>query len=249
VSYCLNPNCPNPQNLDDDNFCQRCGWGLLLQQRYRPIQLIAQGRFGRTFLAVDQRQLPAQSCLLKQFCNQSQTVEIQEAKALFQQEICLLEALGQHPQIPTLLANFEVKQCLYSVQEFIEGNNLVKVVEQEGTFTEAGIWQFLANILPVIKFIHDHQVIHRDIKPKNIIDYSFFSYKSRLGGYREGVIKEEPIKEERRGKFVLVDLGTAKIVTAREALQPETLIGSPEYAAPLQFRSDLHLLINRNCSF
>ena len=221
MSYCLNPDCPKPQNLDEDNFCQGCGWGLFLQQRYQPLHIIAKTRFSRTFLAEDQGQLPTLPCILKQFWAQHQTVEVQEAKALFQQEILLLKYLGQHPQIPTLLAHFEVEQCLYSVQEFIDGSNLAEVVQQKGTFSEVEIWQFLADILPVIKFIHNHQVIHRDLKPKNII---VRPYSHCQGNFRQGV---------RGGKFALVDFGSAKLLTAKN-IPKVTLIGSPEYAAPEQ---------------
>lgn len=248
MTYCLNPECPKPQNLDNHNFCQSCGWGLLLEQRYRPIQLIAKGRFGRTFLAVDQGQLAGLPGFLKQLCTKHQTVEAQQSTALFQQEILLLEDLGKHPQIPTLLVHFAVNQCLYSLQEFIDGSNLVEVVDQEGTFSEAEIWQLLDSILPVIKFIHDHQVIHRDIKPENIIYRNLPPYQEES---RKGIIKGnlgESRKGIKRGEFVLVDFGAAKLMTAREALQPRTLIGSPEYAAPEQIRgkavlkSDLYSL-------
>jgi serine/threonine protein kinase len=75
-------------------------------------------------------------------------------------------AIGNHSQIPTLQAHFEQNQYLYLVQEYIDGTNLARVVEEEGTFSEAQIWQLLDDLLPVLKFIHNHQVIHRDIKPE-----------------------------------------------------------------------------------
>lgn len=234
MSYCLNPNCPKPQNLDDDIFCQSCGWGLLLQQRYRSIQLIAQGRFSRTFLAVEQGQFPELFCVVKQLKTQSFA---QEAKALFQQEILLLKDLGSHPQIPSLLAHFEATQGFFLVQEFMDGSNLAQVVEQKGKFGETEIWQLLDDILPVIKFIHDHQVIHRDIKPENIIARSNFPFNQ--GEFNEKV---------KRGKFALVDFGIAKRVTTREVLKSRLPIGSPEYAAPEQirgqavFQSDIYSL-------
>lgn len=237
MSYCLNPDCPKPQNIDDNNFCQGCGWGLLLQQRYRLIQLIAQGKLARTFLAVDQGQLPELLCILKQFYKRQQALEVQQIRALFQQEVLLLRDLGQHPQIPTLLAHFEADQGFFLVQEFIDGSNLAQVVEQEGNFSEAEIWQLLDDILPVIKFIHDHKVIHRDIKPKNIIRRSSFLFKQ--GEFSEKV---------RQGNFALVDFGAAKLFTVRDTLQIGTPVGSPEYAAPEQirgqavFQSDLYSL-------
>ncbi|MGK7881518.1 MAG: 4-Cys prefix domain-containing protein [Crocosphaera sp.] len=38
MSYCLNPVCPQPQNIDDDKFCQTCGSKLFLKERYRAIK-------------------------------------------------------------------------------------------------------------------------------------------------------------------------------------------------------------------
>jgi serine/threonine protein kinase len=230
VSYCVNPNCPKPQNSDEQSSCQGCGLGLLLPQGYRAISLIAQSGFVRTFLAGNKDGL---LCVLRQLVTRDLIgFEFQKATTFFQQEIQLLAELGQHPQIPTLLTHFEANQCLYSVQEFIPGSNLTNLLEQDGTFSEAEIWQLLDDILPVFKFIHQHQVIHRDIKPKNIILHNFFPHQGRV----------------RRGEFVLVDFSIAKLVTNPESLEKDASIGSPEYAAPEQikgqavFASDLYSL-------
>ena len=232
VSYCLNPDCPKPQNSATNLFCQGCGFNLLLNERYRPIKLISEGGFSRTFLAVDEGLSPALPCVLKQLWTRNLIPEVsQKARTLFQQEAIRLAELGNHPQIPALISHFEDNQQLYSVQEFIDGSNLAQVVEEEGTFSEAEIWQLLNDILPVIKFIHDHQVIHRDIKPPNIIRRLLSSSPQTQGG-----------------QFVLVDFGAAKRVTGTEALQQGTRIGSPEYVAPEQvrgkavFASDLYSL-------
>ena len=243
MSYCVNPDCPKPQNPETNKFCQGCGWDLLLQERYRAISLIRESGFSRTFLAVDEGQSPSLPCVLKQLRTRSLTVETwkkaiaqgisAKAIALFQQEALLLEKLGKHPQIPALLANFEQNQYLYLVQEFIDGPNLALVMEEEGTFSEAQIWQLLTDLLPVLKFIHEHQVIHRDIKPENII--------RRLS--------RPPVSLLTKGsQLVLVDFGAAKRVTGIEALKTGTRIGSPEYVAPEQargkavFASDLYSL-------
>ncbi|HEY9635274.1 MAG TPA: serine/threonine-protein kinase [Coleofasciculaceae cyanobacterium] len=223
MTYCVNPDCPKPQNPEINKFCQGCGFDLLLQ-RYRATELIGQGGFSRTFLAVDEGQSPPSPCVLKQLWTKNLTPEVSnKAVTLFQQEILQLEKLGNHPQIPTLLAHFEHNQYLYLVQEFIDGTNLARVVQQNGTFSEAQIWQLLDDLLPLLKFIHDHQVIHRDIKPENII-------------------------RRHDGQIVLVDFGAAKVVTGRESVQAGTCIGSPEYVAPEQargkavFASDLYSL-------
>ncbi|MFN5964082.1 MAG: protein kinase domain-containing protein, partial [Pseudanabaena sp.] len=50
----------------------------------------------------------------------------------------------------------------------MEGENLYNELQSQGIFSETKIYQLLENILPVLQFIHDRQVIHRDIKPDNI---------------------------------------------------------------------------------
>lgn len=234
MSYCVNPDCLKPHNPERNKFCQGCGFHLLFQERYRAIELIGQGGFGRTFLAADEGQ-SLSPCVLKQLWTKNLTSEASEkAIALFQQEAVLLEKLGQHPQIPTLLARLEQDSCLYLVQEFIDGTNLAKVVEEEGIFSEAQIWQLLDELLPVLKFIHDRQVIHRDIKPENII--------RRTGSPTVSSLSKHDTQ------LVLVDFGSAKVITGIATLHSGTRIGSPEYVAPEQargkavFASDLYSL-------
>lgn len=169
MSYCLNPHCPKPQNPDSTIFCLACGSKLLLKNRYRPIQPIGEGSFGRTFLAVDEDRLQTR-CAVKQFLPQvTGTAELKKATQLFKQEAQRLCDLGQHPQIPTLLASFEQDKHLYLVEELIEGNNLLQELQQHGAFSEEQIWELLVNLLPVLQFVHEQQVIHRDIKPENIL--------------------------------------------------------------------------------
>ncbi|MEK0180300.1 protein kinase domain-containing protein [Microcoleus anatoxicus] len=92
----------------------------------------------------------------------------QKALELFRQEAIRLDELGNHPQIPNLLACFEQETQIYLVQEFIEGLTLKQELDQN-IYSENQIWQLLQDLLPVLQFIHEHRVIHRDIKPENII--------------------------------------------------------------------------------
>jgi len=165
MSYCLHPGCPEPENPDDVDSCQRCGLPLLLKERYRAIKPIDQGGFGKTFLAVDEDMPSKRQCVIKQFFNQSR-LNAQKAKELFVQEAVQLEKLGkQHPQIPELFAHVELGIGLFLVQEFIDGQDLLQELKQEGAFDEAKIRHLLNDLLPVLRFIHSQQVIHRDIKP------------------------------------------------------------------------------------
>ncbi|OUL24068.1 serine/threonine-protein kinase [Nostoc sp. 106C] len=190
---------------------------MLIQNRYRVLQLIGQGGFCKTYLAVDENQFPPVPCVIQQLSCQNQTPES------FVQKAQQLKLLGQHPQIPALLAHLQDEQHFYLVQEFIAGSNLATLLEDEGAFSENQIWQLLVDILPVLKFIHDRNIIHRDIKPENII-------------------------RRASGELVLVDFGTAKLAQELDQLIAENCIGSPEYIAPEQakgkavFASDIYSL-------
>lgn len=212
---CLNPNCQQPQNPDETTYCQSCGAELvsLLRGRYRISQLIGQGGFGRTYLALDEDRLKTR-CVIKQFSPQIQGAKsLEKAMKLFDQEAVRLHELGEHPQIPALLAYFEHNQRLYLVQQFIEGPTLMQEVMQHGVFEEQKIREVLAGLLPVLKFIHDHQIIHRDITPSNII------------------------RRKQDGKLVLIDFGVAKVLSETTSVQPGTRIGTEGYSPIEQLRS------------
>lgn len=170
MSYCLTLGCSHPENPDLAEYCQSCGASLLLQNRYRVLNILSRGGFGRTFLAVDQ-QIPSQpSCVVKQFFFQDENAgSYTTATRLFRQEAVRLDQLGKHPQIPQLLAYFEQNQQLFIIQEYIEGKTLFDEFKTDGSFNEEKIWQILKEILPILDFIHRHNIIHRDIKPANIM--------------------------------------------------------------------------------
>ena len=213
MSYCLNPHCSHPENTNDVKFCQTCGTKLFLKERYRAIKPIGQGGFGRTFLAVDEDKPSKPPCVIKQFFPQAQgTNRVQKAIELFNQEAVQLDELGQHSQIPALLAYCNQDDRQYLVQEFIDGLNLYQELEQNGAFNETQIRQLLNDLLLVLQFCHSKQVIHRDIKPENII------------------------RRHSDRKLVIVDFGAAKSATGTALNRTGTSIGSPEYVAPEQMR-------------
>ncbi|MFQ4146898.1 serine/threonine-protein kinase [Chlorogloeopsis sp. ULAP02] len=203
---------------------------MVLHERYHLIKQIGKGGFCQTFLAIDEGQSPPIVCVVQKTQQQEQTAEKLLKKA--QQ----LEELGRHPQIPTLTAYFVENQHFYFVQEYIEGKNLATLLEEWGSFSETQIWQLLENLLPVLKFTCDRNIIHCDIKPENLI-------------LRFPQPTAPPLDKGRLGEdLILVDFGTAKFLSQREQITGEHSIGSPEYAAPEQtqgkpvFASDLYSL-------
>jgi serine/threonine protein kinase len=80
-----------------------------------------------------------------------------------------LNELGEHPQIPQLLAYFEQDGYLYLVEEFIQGRTLEEELKDKRVFKESEILELLDQLLPVLQFIHERKIVHRDIKPANIM--------------------------------------------------------------------------------
>ncbi|BAU12477.1 serine/threonine protein kinase with WD40 repeats [Leptolyngbya sp. NIES-3755] len=215
MTYCINPDCPHPNNPDGLEFCQTCGTKLIekLRGRYRILQPLGQGGFGKTFLAVDEDRLGTR-CVIKQFSPQLKgTKALDKAIQLFEQEAVRLHELGEHPHIPALLAYFEQDQRLYLVQQFIEGSTLAQELAQMGAFNEQKIREVLVRLLPILKFVHDRHVIHRDITPANII------------------------RRKLDGRLVLIDFGIAKVLTETSSVQPGTRIGTEGYAPIEQLRN------------
>ncbi|MFM7405558.1 MAG: protein kinase domain-containing protein [Cuspidothrix sp.] len=210
MTFCTN--CLYPQNPDDARFCLKCGKPLLLKERYRPCYPLGQGGFGRTLLGIDEHIPSRPQCVIKQFCfPEDNPATFQKAADLFRQEAVRLDQL-RHPQIPQLLAHFEQENRLYLVQELILGQTLAQELQQQGVFTEEKIQKLLQDLLPVLVFIHDHHVIHRDIKPDNMM------------------------RKSPGGDLVLIDFGVAKYISATGMMKTGTTIGSPEYMSPEQMR-------------
>ncbi|MGB7416028.1 MAG: serine/threonine-protein kinase, partial [Thermosynechococcaceae cyanobacterium] len=162
------PDCLH-SNPDKTDLCQRCDAKLLLGDRYRAIRSIGSGGFACTFAAVDEHRLQT-PCVIKQFLPRQQNQEILKTSInLFRQEAHILKELGSHQQIPSLLAFFEQENRFYLVQEFIEGQSLFECLTQQGALNEAQVQDILSQLLPILQFVHQKQVIHRDIKLSNII--------------------------------------------------------------------------------
>ncbi len=218
MTFCLNPDCKNPQNQDGATRCSSCGSKLLLRNRYRPVKLLGQGGFGVTYLAVDEDRLGTR-CVIKQLLpkiegsGDRQRASLDKAVQLFNQEALRLCELGEHRQIPALLAFFEEETRLYLVQEYIDGQNLWQEMEENGAFSEEQIRQVLLQLLPVLKFVHDHHIIHRDVTPVNIL------------------------RRQRDGLLMLIDFGVAKVQTRTSLIQTGTKIGTQGYAPIEQLRS------------
>lgn len=144
--------------------------GKLLDHRYKVIRVLATGGFGETYIAQDTKRPGNPVCVVKHLKPaNSEAKMFDTAKRLFQSEAETLEKLGNHNQIPRLLAYFDENQEFYLVQEFIEGHPLSEELHPNQRWNESQVTGLLLEVLDILKFVHGQGVIHRDIKPDNII--------------------------------------------------------------------------------
>jgi serine/threonine protein kinase, bacterial len=204
---------------------------LFVNNRYKVIRSLGKGGFGETFLVEDSQMPSNRGCVLKQLTPVEDNPEIyQLVKERFLREAAILEDLGEnHPQIPRLYASFAENQQFFLVQEYIEGETLIDRVHQQGCMSEAAVRQLLIDILPVLSYVHDRRIIHRDIKPDNIM------------------------MRRKDQKPVLIDFGAVRetmgtLINGQGKSTQSIIIGTPGFMASEQaagrptFASDLYSL-------
>ncbi|MDF5708989.1 MAG: serine/threonine-protein kinase [Nostoc sp. S4] len=197
---------------------QVSGCKQLLRDRYKILQVLGRGGFGITFLAKNTI-LPGNTlCVIKQLLPKVTSHQSwQKACMRFEKEAKTLALLGSHPQIPMLLDYFQVNKEFYLVQEYVKGSTLAREVRRTGTKSEALVKQFLYEFLPVLRYLHQHHVIHRDIKPQNLL------------------------RCEDDGRVVLIDFGAVKeqlIDTCENSInlsRNTCFVGTMGFAPPEQF--------------
>jgi serine/threonine-protein kinase len=203
----------------------------LLNNRYQVLRVLGSGGFGETFLAEDTQMPSSRRCVIKQLipvANNPQVYQLVQQR--FQQEATILEELGDlSNQIPRLYAYFSEGGQFYLVQEYIEGQTLTQRMQQQGLLNESLVKDILINILLILEFVHSKGIVHRDIKPDNII--------LRFSD----------------GKPVLIDFGAVKvtmgtIMSASGNSNQSIVIGTPGFMPMEQsvgrpvFSSDLYSL-------
>ncbi|OKH52296.1 hypothetical protein NIES2101_14945 [Calothrix sp. HK-06] len=144
---------------------------MLLNNRYQIKRTLATGGFGETFLAEDIQMPSNRSCVIKQLKPIQNNPQIyQLVQERFQREAAILEELGgKHNQIPNLYAYFQLNGLFYLVQEYIDGETLANKVSKQGIISESIVREILLRLLQLLDYIHSNRIIHRDIKPDNII--------------------------------------------------------------------------------
>ncbi len=185
--------------------------GTVVQDRYRVVRLLGQGGMGAVYRAWDLRlKVPV---ALKELRPQPGLDEemLQGLREQFEQEAAVLARLN-HPGLVRVTDYFEEQSNAYLVMDFVDGRSLVDIVIQEGAQSEAKVVEWARQLLEALAYCHAQGVVHRDIKPQNII-----------------------VKPD--GNVVLVDFGLVKLWDPNDPRTRTVMrgMGTPEYAPPEQY--------------
>lgn len=179
--------------------------GQLLQGRYLIEQQIGQGGFAAVYRAFDQ--VLARLCAIKENLA-TDPAAVQQ----FAQEAQILARL-HHPNLPRVIDHFLLRgQGQYLVMDYIEGQNLAQIIAQPMPVAQA--LPIIEQVCQALEYLHsqDPPVIHRDVKPQNVIITP-------------------------TGRVVLVDFGIAKLYRADLPTRTVARAFTPGYAAPEQYGS------------
>ncbi|MBO9999158.1 MAG: serine/threonine protein kinase [Cyanobacteria bacterium SID2] len=186
---------------------------VLLKDRYRVLTPLSCRASADTFFAIDEDKPTQTFCVIR-----SHPLKV----ALSRESLIRWEQLSRHPHIPHLLASFDRDDRQYLVQAYVMGQNAEQSLAQSGAWRERQIRKLLDDVLPVLSELHDRHLVHRDIKPQNLI------------------------RRQADDRWILVDFGSLHC-TAVPGMT-SNWAGSAEYAAPEQLQghpvpsSDLYSL-------
>ncbi|MGD1898236.1 MAG: SH3 domain-containing protein [Phormidesmis sp.] len=199
---------------------------VLLSSRYKVLSILGDGGFGKTFLVEDTHMPSSRRCVLKQLKPIHNKPDLRQmVQDRFQREAATLEKLGEaHDQIPRLHAYFSEGDQFYLVEEWVEGMTLTQKVEKEGPLQEATVQAIITKLLDVVAYVHSQKIVHRDIKPDNII--------LRQWDGQPVLIDFGAVKETMKTVINSGEQSTHSIVVGTPGYMPsEQLSGRPIYAS------------------
>jgi beta-lactam-binding protein with PASTA domain/predicted Ser/Thr protein kinase len=178
----------------------------VFDKRYEIIRRLGSGGMADVFLARDThlgRQV-AIKILYKRYTDDEEFV------ARFRREAEAAAGLN-HPHIVSVYDRGESNGNYYIAMEYLEGRSLKEVIAEHGRLEPAQAIDIAEQILEALQFAHENNVIHRDIKPHNII----------ING---------------RGRVKVTDFGIARAGSATRMTETGSIIGTAQYLSPEQAR-------------
>jgi serine/threonine-protein kinase len=169
---------------------------------YKILDIIAKGGMAKVYSAI---QMPLNRVVVVKEMSKSSGGEFRKR---FKQE-ALITATLEHPNIISIYDYFTIGSSSYLVMQYVDGVSLAEIIACEAPLSPVLAAAIAREVCLAIDHAHQNNVIHRDIKPTNILI-------------------------SRNGKLKVTDFGVAKDETARDQTSVGTLIGTPCYMSPEQ---------------
>ncbi len=141
-----------------------------LHAHYRIVKSLGFGKSGLTYLATDLDQINSPLYTVKRIetANSINGVS-QSTQQSFEIQGTIADRVGQHPQIPSLVARFIENEDRYLVREYIEGEAISQELSLGSKWSQIQAVDFLVELIGILAFVHSFKYIHQDITPHNII--------------------------------------------------------------------------------
>lgn len=162
-------------------------------------RLLGHGMFGNVFLAINPS---SNNIYALKTVHRSKVLQNGISKSLCLERHILMQL--DHPFIVKLVKTFKDSERVYFLMEYVQGQDLFDVIREIIEMTDENSKFFLGCLLLILEYLHERNIIYRDLKPENVM-----------------------IDED--GYTKLIDFGTSKILFNHRTY---TLIGTPHYMAP-----------------
>ncbi|MGB3653920.1 MAG: serine/threonine-protein kinase [Rivularia sp. (in: cyanobacteria)] len=186
--------------------------GKFICDRYQVIKILNQGMFCQTYIVRDITITDYPTCIVKHFLPSDRiALPVKTRRRLFIREVEALVKLDNYEYVPLLLNHFERDREFYLVQEFIKGHSLSTELQPGKCWSQTQVIELLQEVLCILICVHAQGLIHRDVKPSNIM------------------------RRERDNRLVLIDFGAVKPIfhellhNQRHADSTTIAIGTPGY--------------------
>ncbi len=196
--------------------------GDVIGTHFTIIKKLGNGTFGHTYLAQNTQVVGDQNCVVKHLhLNIYDSNGRELCRKLFEREAETLQKLARNnPHIPLLIAYFEENGEFYLVQEYIEGNTLTNELHLGQKLPEDQVIKMLIELLEIVAYLHNNKVIHRDIKPDNIMRRTPDNYLILIDF---GAVKQVSSQGQNRGTII----GTQGYMPSEQAM------GNTQYSSDI----------------